>query len=58
MLASATDEWVEKISRLIEDSELRSRLGKAARKTVVDKYSVLSQQDVYVNTFRKLINQK
>jgi len=58
MLASSTDEWVAKISTLVENPALRSQLGKAARKTVIDKYSVLSQQDVYLNTFRNLINKK
>ncbi len=56
-LASEVDEWVEKISLLIEDADLRSRLGKAARKTVEDYYSVKSQQQVYLNVFNNLIKQ-
>jgi glycosyltransferase involved in cell wall biosynthesis len=54
-LASDIDEWVEKISILIEQPELRIKLGKAARKTVENSYSVKSQQQVYLNTFEKLL---
>lgn len=33
-LASTETEWIEKLSRLIDDPELRHRLGAAARKTI------------------------
>lgn len=56
-LAMETDEWVNKISQLIDDAELRRRLGKEARKTVVDRYSVNSQKQVYLDAFNKLIKQ-
>lgn len=46
-LASEETEWVEKLSKLIEDPGLRARLGVAARKTVVDSYSVQSQTSAY-----------
>lgn len=57
-LASKTDEWVEKISMLIDDSSLRRKLGIAARKTVIDQYSVNSQKQVYLNAFNKLISEQ
>ncbi len=56
-LASTTAEWVDRISRLIDDADLRTRLGKAARKTVIENYSVHSQQKVYLNAFNKLISE-
>src|SRR5258705_12517965 len=46
-LASGTNEWVNKLSRLIESEQLRRQLGIASCKTVEDKYSVKSQQHVY-----------
>lgn len=39
-LAKTEDDWVKKLSRLIEDEELRRRMGLAGRETVVDKYSL------------------
>lgn len=54
-LASEINEWVEKISKLIDDENLRVRLGKAARKTVEEHYSVKSQQQVYLDTFNNLL---
>jgi glycosyltransferase involved in cell wall biosynthesis len=55
-LASETVEWVDKVSRLIDNPELRTRLGKAARNTVINQYSVKANQQEYLNAFRNLIN--
>ena len=55
-LASETGEWVEKISKLIDDPALRTLLGKKARQTVQDHYSVQSQQPVYLRAFNQLLN--
>lgn len=38
-LASTEDQWVECLSRLVDDHALRERLGVAGRQTVVDRYS-------------------
>jgi len=40
--ATTTDEWVAALTRLIEDAALRERLGRAARRTVEERYSVES----------------
>ncbi|MCU0432359.1 MAG: glycosyltransferase family 4 protein [Bacteroidia bacterium] len=53
-LASGTDEWVEIISQLVESAALRQRIGEAARKTVVERYSVLALREVYVRAFKEL----
>jgi glycosyltransferase involved in cell wall biosynthesis len=55
-LATAEDEWVEKLTRLIESKELREAMGKAARATVLEKYSVYALRDNYVLYLRELLN--
>lgn len=49
-------EWVNKISLLIEDPELRIRIGQEGRKTVINSYSVLSQQKRYLDQFNSLLS--
>lgn len=51
-LASTTDEWVDKLSQLIEDKDLRERLGKAGRKTVEKGFSVEANKDKWLNVFK------
>lgn len=53
-LADKQEEWVNKISALIENPELRIKIGKAARQTVLDKYSVESQQRNYLKYFDEI----
>lgn len=55
MLASTTEEWISCLEQLIENAELRKKIGKQARKTVVEKYSVLSQRDNYVKYFNEVL---
>lgn len=55
-LATGEDEWVSKLSRLIESKQLREEMGRAARATVVDKYSVYAQRDNYVKYLGLLLN--
>jgi hypothetical protein len=43
MLAATKEEWVENLSRLIEDRELRHRMGEAARRTVEEWYCMQKQ---------------
>jgi glycosyltransferase involved in cell wall biosynthesis len=38
-LASTDDEWVEALTKLADDAELRRRLGAAGRKTIEESYS-------------------
>lgn len=56
-LAGTDQEWIDTISQLIESYELRQRLGLAGRKTVVDKYSVEANKDLYVKYFNEVLNE-
>jgi len=53
--ATTTDEWVEKISNLIDSEELRRQIGKAGRLTVLEQYSVLSQRENYIHFFNEVL---
>ena len=53
-LADQPEEWVAKISALIDNEALRLEMGRAGRQTVVDHYSVLSERDHYLALFREL----
>lgn len=53
-LAGTNEEWVEKLTFLIESPVLRERIGKAGRQTVVERYSFESQKDRYLQLFNSL----
>ena len=38
-LSHSTDEWAEKLKKLLSDAELREKLGRAGQKTVREQYS-------------------
>jgi glycosyltransferase involved in cell wall biosynthesis len=54
-LAGDTRDWVEKISRLVDDAELRARIGAQARTTVERSYSVKAWRDEYLRLFNELL---
>lgn len=54
-LANSDEEWAVKLSKLIESPELRERLGKAGRQTVIERYSVESQKNDYLKYFNELL---
>jgi glycosyltransferase involved in cell wall biosynthesis len=53
-LPGSEEEWVETLSQLIESSELRERIGRAGRQTVIEKYSVESWKQKYLDSFNTL----
>lgn len=57
-LASATDEWVAKLSRLIDSAALRVQVGEKGRKTVVDHFSVDANKHLYLKYFEQVAGQK
>ena len=52
-LVSDEEDWVEKLSRLIEDKHLREKMGAAGRKTVEEKYSVRANFSKFLGILKK-----
>ena len=50
-LAATEEEWLQKLSILIEDNELRKKLGEAGKETVKKKYSVQVNKERWLNVF-------
>ena len=48
MIASTPEEWAQKLSLLLEDEFLRESLGKAGRRTVIERYSVVAMKHRYL----------
>lgn len=46
-------DWERRIKELLIDHQKRARLGAAGRKTVEERYSVLSQTSAFLNLFEK-----
>jgi len=53
-LANNPEEWQKFLSQLIEDTDLRKKIGEAGRKTVEERFSFHSQKDHYLEIFRSL----
>jgi glycosyltransferase involved in cell wall biosynthesis len=53
-LCNDTQEWVEKLSLLIEDPQLRERIGKKGRDTIENSYSVRAIKHIYLKYFKEL----
>lgn len=51
-LAAGTDEWLEKLSTLIENEKKRFEMGLAGRKTVEKNYSVIANKALYLGIFK------
>jgi len=54
-LATKDEEWLERLSELIDSFELRKKLGQAGRKTVLEGYSLESQKSNYLDAFNELL---
>jgi glycosyltransferase involved in cell wall biosynthesis len=54
-LAATEAEWMEKISRLVDSTEFHDEMGRAARQTVIDRYSVHSQKEHYLRLFNRVL---
>ena len=48
--AASEDEWVERLTTLVDDAETRRRLGTAGRRRVEGRYTVLGNLDAFLQT--------
>ncbi len=54
-LAADEKEWIEKLSLLIDNTELRKRLGKEGRKTVEENFSVQALESRYLQIINSVL---
>lgn len=54
-LANSKDEWLAAFRQLLLNQQLRENVGKAARQTVVDKFSLQVNKDTYLNILKGVI---
>lgn len=54
-LPSTVEQWVDRLSMLVEDAELRGRMGRMARATVEERYSLQAWRQRYVGFYNELI---
>jgi len=52
LLARTEREWLEALTRLIEDTQMRRRIGTAGRKTVEERYSVDRTAPYFIKVLR------
>jgi glycosyltransferase involved in cell wall biosynthesis len=55
-LATSLDEWFERLAKLIDAPETRRAVGRAARETVISRYSVASQRETYLGHLQALLS--
>jgi glycosyltransferase involved in cell wall biosynthesis len=53
-LVNNETDWLNYLTLLITDAELRQKIGNQGRKTVIEKYSVEANQHLYLNVFSSL----
>ncbi len=54
-MALSNEEWISAIIKLIDDVELRKKMGLAGRKTVEDSYSVKANFSKYLQVFKTVV---
>ncbi len=57
-LAETEEEWIQKLSLLIENPELRQKIGLAGRKTIEERYSVQVNAPTYLKIIEKVYKER
>ena len=55
LLVKTDKEWLDALSLLLEDNQLRKKIGKKARQTVIENYSIMATKDKYLSIINKTI---
>ena len=55
LLAGTPEEWKDKLRKLVANADLRHQLGREARRTVEERYSVVAWRDRYLELFAELL---
>lgn len=55
LLVNSKEDWMDALSKLIENRSLREELGKRGRKVVGERYSVAAYKEQYLEIFKTLI---
>jgi glycosyltransferase involved in cell wall biosynthesis len=53
--ARTSDQWVEKLSLLVENASLREKMGRAGRERVMERYTVQASAPRLLSIFRQLV---
>lgn len=56
LLANTQEEWIEQIEKLINDKDLRIKIGKDARQYVEENYSIQKHAHKWKEVYEKLLN--
>jgi glycosyltransferase involved in cell wall biosynthesis len=54
-LAESDTEWEHILKNLIDDAQLRKKVGQIGRQTIIDKYSILANRERYLKLFRAVV---
>lgn len=55
LLATNTEDWIEKIETLIKDKELRRKMGKDAREYVEENYNIETKGEMWVDAYKSIL---
>jgi glycosyltransferase involved in cell wall biosynthesis len=58
LIGNTVDEWITAMERLIEDEQLRKRIGAKAYECVTQKYSLQKRFSEWIDTYRVIVDQR
>jgi len=58
LLANSAEQWVERLTRLVDDAALRRKIGRAGRQTVVERYSTIVCAASFAEAIRSVVEDR